>query len=147
MEALPHQGGQQCPVRGPAPAAPSLGEAPRVASQRDHHSLREEGNPGRYSLSQAQYVVQLPSRVRLFATPRTAAHQASLAFTISRSLLKLMSIESAMPSSPHVLSARRTFELELRGIWESHCSDSPSNEDSTNGHSTSSKIFSSSSHL
>ena len=39
------------------------------------------------------------SRVRLFATPWTAAHQASLSFTISRSLLKLMSIKSVMPSS------------------------------------------------
>ena len=40
------------------------------------------------------YVVfQLLSRVRLFVTPRTAARQASLSFTISWSLLKLMSIE------------------------------------------------------
>ena len=36
-------------------------------------------------------------------TPRTAAHQASLSFTISRSLLKLMSIESVMPSNYLVL--------------------------------------------
>ena len=36
--------------------------------------------------------------VRLSATPWTAAHQASLSFTISRSLLKLMSIELVMPS-------------------------------------------------
>ena len=34
------------------------------------------------------------SRVRLFVTPRTAARQASLSFTISRSLLKFLSIES-----------------------------------------------------
>ena len=39
-------------------------------------------------------VVQLLSRVRLFATPWTAARQVSLSFTISWSLLKLMSIES-----------------------------------------------------
>ena len=39
-------------------------------------------------------VVQLLSRVHLFVTPWTAAHQASLSFTISRSLLKLMSTES-----------------------------------------------------
>ena len=39
------------------------------------------------------------TRVRLFATPQTAAHQASLSFTISHSLLKLMSIESVMPSN------------------------------------------------
>ena len=37
------------------------------------------------------------SHVPLFETPRTAAHQASLFFTISQSVLKLMSIESVMP--------------------------------------------------
>ena len=44
-------------------------------------------------------VVQLLSRVQLFATPWTAAHQAFLSITISRSLLKLISIESVMPSN------------------------------------------------
>ena len=39
------------------------------------------------------------SRIRLFATPWIAAHQASLSITSSRSLLKLRSIESVMPSS------------------------------------------------
>ena len=43
------------------------------------------------------------SRVRLFATPWTAAHEASLSFTISWSLLKLMSIESVLPSNHLVL--------------------------------------------
>ena len=38
------------------------------------------------------------SRVRLFATPWTAAHQASLSFTISQSLLRLTAIESVIPS-------------------------------------------------
>ena len=42
--------------------------------------------------------VQLLSCVRLFATPRTAARQASLSIS-SRSLLKLMPIESVMPSN------------------------------------------------
>ena len=37
---------------------------------------------------------------QLFAAPWTAAHQASLSFTVSRSLLRLMSIESVMPSDP-----------------------------------------------
>ena len=50
----------------------------------------------------AVVVVQSLSHVQLFATPWTAAHQASLSFTISRSLLKLMSIESVMPSN-HLL--------------------------------------------
>ena len=44
-------------------------------------------------------VVQLLSCVLLFATPWTAAHQTSLSYTISWSLLKLMSIESVMPSN------------------------------------------------
>ena len=43
--------------------------------------------------------VQSFNYVWLFATPRTAAHQASLSITNSRSLLKLMSIESVMPSN------------------------------------------------
>ena len=44
-------------------------------------------------------VVQLSSYVWLSATPSTATHQASLSFTLSLSLLKLMSTESVMPSS------------------------------------------------
>ena len=48
-------------------------------------------------------VVQSLSHVRLLATPWTAAHQASLSFTVSQSLLKLMSIESVMPFSHLVL--------------------------------------------
>ena len=42
--------------------------------------------------------VQLLSHIRLFATPWTAARQASLSITNSQSLPKLMSIESVMPS-------------------------------------------------
>ena len=48
-------------------------------------------------------VVQLLSHVRIFATPWTAALQASLSFTIPQSLLKLMSIESVMPSNHLIL--------------------------------------------
>ena len=47
--------------------------------------------------------VQSLSRVRLFATPWTAAHQASLSITNSRSPPKLISIESVMPSSHLIL--------------------------------------------
>ena len=43
------------------------------------------------------------SRVRLFATPRTAARQASLSITNSWSLFKLMSIESVMPCNHFIL--------------------------------------------
>ena len=49
-------------------------------------------------------VVQSLSHVQLFVTPWTAAgNQASLPFTISKSLLKLMSIESVMPSKHLIL--------------------------------------------
>ena len=47
--------------------------------------------------------VQSLSRVRLFVTPWTAAHQASLSITNSRSLLKLMSMRLVMPSSHLIL--------------------------------------------
>ena len=48
-------------------------------------------------------VVQSLSHVQLFSSPWTAAHQASLSFTVSQSLLKLMSIESVMPSNHLIL--------------------------------------------
>ena len=48
-------------------------------------------------------VVQSLSRVRLFATPRTAARQAPLFFTIAWSLLKLVFIESVMLSNHLIL--------------------------------------------
>ena len=44
-------------------------------------------------------VVQLLGHVQLFATPWTAAYQASLSFTISWNLFRLISIESMMPSN------------------------------------------------
>ena len=47
--------------------------------------------------------VQLLSHVQLFATPWTAPHQASLSITNSRSLHKLMSIVSVMPSNHLIL--------------------------------------------
>ena len=47
--------------------------------------------------------VQSLNRVRLFATPWIAARQASLSITNSQSSLKLMSIESVMPSSHLIL--------------------------------------------
>ena len=77
-----------------------------------------------------------------FVTPLTAAHQASLSFTISQSLLKLMSIESVMPSnhlilchpllSPSVFPSIRVFfsESAVRIRWPKNWSFSisPSNE-------------------
>ena len=67
--------------------------------------------------------VQLLSRVWLFMTPWTAAHQASLSITNSWSLLKLMPIESVMPSNhvilccpflltPSIFSSIRVFSNE-----------------------------------
>ena len=88
-------------------------------------------------------VVQLLSCVWLFATPWTAARQASLSLAISQHLLKLMSIESVMPSShlilcrpllllPSVFASIRIFSNEsaLCIRWPKYWSFSvsPSNE-------------------
>ena len=54
-------------------------------------------------LDQWNGVIQLLSCVWIFVTPRTAAHQAPLSFTISWSLLKLISTESMMLSSHLIL--------------------------------------------
>ena len=91
------------------------------------------------------FVVQSLSCVWLFVTPLTAVCQASLSFTISQSLLKLMSIESVMPSShlilccpllflPSIFPSIRVFSNEsaLRIRWPKYWSFSfrisPSNE-------------------
>ena len=79
--------------------------------------------------------VQSLSHVWLFATPWTAARQASLSITNSRSLLKLMSIESVMPSNhlilchpllllPSILPSIRVFSSEsvLRIRWPKYWS-------------------------
>ena len=89
--------------------------------------------------------VQSLSRVRLFVTQWTAARQASLSITSSQSLLKLMSIESVMPSShlilchpllllPSIFPRMKVFSNEsiLRIRWQKYqsfsFSISPSNE-------------------
>ena len=54
-------------------------------------------------------VVQLLSRVQLFATPWTAACQAPLSFTVSQSLLKIMSIELVVLSSHLILCCSFSF--------------------------------------
>ena len=56
-----------------------------------------------YFVNQFLTSVQSLSHVRLFATPWTIACQASLSITNSPSLLKLMSIESVMPSNHLIL--------------------------------------------
>ena len=89
--------------------------------------------------------VQLLSRVWLFATPWTAARQVSLSITNSWSFLKLMSIESVMPSNelifgpplllqPSIFPSIRVFSNELALLirwpkyWSFSFSISPSNE-------------------
>ena len=66
-----------------------------------------------HHLSELLFVQSL-SCVQLFATPWTAACQASLSFTISQDLLKLMSIESVMPSNHLILS--RLFSSCLQSL-------------------------------
>ena len=62
----------------------------------------------------AVVIVQSLSCVQLFATPWAAARQASLSFTISWSLLKLMSIESVMPPNHLILCCPpSSFALNL----------------------------------
>ena len=90
-------------------------------------------------------LVQSLSHVRLFAIPRTTARQVSLSFTISQSLLKLMSIESMMLSNhlilchpllllPLIFSGIRVFSnesaLHIRWpkYWSFSFSISPSKE-------------------
>ena len=88
--------------------------------------------------------VQSLSRVQLFVTPWTATHQASLSFTVSQSLLRLVSIGSVMPPNylilyrpllqPSIFPSSRVFSnesvLHIRwpNYWGFSFSISPSNE-------------------
>ena len=89
--------------------------------------------------------VQSLSRVWFFVTPWTTAHQASLSFTLSWSLLKLKSIELMMPSNhlilchpllllPSIFPSIRVFSNELLlhmrypKYWDASLRISPSNE-------------------
>ena len=86
-------------------------------------------------LANEDQLVQSLSRVQLFVTPWTAACQASLSFTSSWNLLKLMSIESVMLSNhlilfclllflPSIISSIRVFTKEsvLRIRWPNYWS-------------------------
>ena len=105
---------------------------------RPSHSKRENRRNTHYC---SVVVVQLLSCVRLFATPLTAALQASLSFTVFQSSLKLTIIESVMPSnhilcrpllllsifpSMRVFSSELALHLRLAKCWS--FSISPSNE-------------------
>ena len=91
--------------------------------------------------------VQLLSRVQLFATPWTAAHQTSLSITNSWNLFKLMSIESVMTSnhltlchpfflppsifpSIGVFSNESVLHIRWPEYWSFNFNNSPSNEHS-----------------
>ena len=68
------------------------------------HSLMLGQNLNSFFFNQFIYfVIQLLSYVQLVAATWTAARQASLSFTVSWSLLKLMSIEPVMPSNHLIL--------------------------------------------
>ena len=90
-------------------------------------------------------VIQFPSHVQLFETLWTAAHQASLSLTISRSLPKFMSIELVVPSNhlilcgpllflPSIFPSIRVFSNETAlhitwlKYWSLSFSINPSNE-------------------
>ena len=73
--------------------------------------MKEEFGINRYLFSSIQFSsVQSLSRVQLFATPWTAAHEASLSIPNSRSLPKLMSVELVMPSN-HLIHCSPLFLL------------------------------------
>ena len=100
----------------------------------------------RFILSSVQFSsVQSLSHVRLFASPWTAARQASLSITNSQSLLKLMSIDSVIPSSHlnlcrlffllppippniRVFSSESTLRMRWPKYWSFSLSISPSSE-------------------
>ena len=106
---------------------------------------RRQGKTREADHSRLVVVVQLLSCIWLFVTPWTAAHQASLSFTVSRSFLRFVSIESVMPSNylilccsllflPPIFPSIRVFsnELVLHIRWPKYgsfsFSISPSNE-------------------
>ena len=114
----------------------------RGAWQAAVHGVKKESNT---TLATQFNSVQSLNRVQHFATPWTAAHQASLSITIFQSLPKLMSIESVMPSNhlilchpllllPSIFPRIRVFSKEsaLRMRWPKYWSFSfsinPSNE-------------------
>ena len=87
--------------------------------------------PNDLALLSPKFVVQLLNCVWLFATPWTTTRQASLSFTISQSLLKLMSIELVMPLNhlilcqpllllPSIISSiREAWQAAVHGVAKS----------------------------
>ena len=121
-----HSPGTRCAMemRRAMEMRPSDGAAPGRGQACSHDTLNS---------------VQSLIRVRLFATPWTAARQVSLSITNSRSLCKLMSIELVMPSSHLILchplfllppifpSIRSVLCIRRPKYWSFSFSVSPSN--------------------
>ena len=64
------------------------------------------------------FVAQLLSHVQLFVTPWTVAHQASLSFTISQSLLRFMSVKSVMLSNHLILCHLHLLFPQHQGLFQ-----------------------------
>ena len=111
----------------------------------NNSSFKNDKNTELVFRRQQILVVQSLSHVQVCAIPETAACQASLSFTISWSLLKLMSIELVIPSThlvlchpllllPSIFPSIRVFSNELAlhitwpKYWSFNFSISPSNE-------------------
>ena len=105
------------------------------------YALRRKGNTQSHQFSSVQWL----SHVWLFEIPRTAAHQASLSITNSQGSLKLMSIESEIPSNHLILCCpllllpsifpsikafynKSVFHIRWSKCWSFSFSISPSNE-------------------
>ena len=133
-----YQKPRKCPRRGPPTQCflwswyfkkRHLGLLPRLyeleSSEEGHRNLYVKSNSRDiFYLATLGSIVVLLSHVWLSVTPWTTAHQVSLSFTISRSLLKLMSIKSVMPSNrlllccpflllPSIFPSIRVFSNEL----------------------------------
>ena len=106
---------------------------------------KESDTTERLNWTESYVVFQLLSHVRLFVTPWTATHRASLSLTVSQSLIKLTSVDSVKPSNhlilclpllllPSIFPSIRVFSNESAlGIkwpkyWNFSFSISPSNE-------------------
>ena len=122
-----------------------LWERERGTWRRQPSESKGRSDPGKKIQVLILIVVQLLNHVQLFATSWTAACQASLSFTISQSLLKLLSIESVMPSNhlilscllfflPSVFPSIRVFSNELAlpirwsKYWSFSCRPNPSHD-------------------
>ena len=144
---------QKSPGKSEYPALRPWSMIQIFSSKRNHHSLEkwlipglEQGTLEDFVRSESKFSsAQLLSHVRLFASPWTAAHQASQSINNSRGLLKLMSIESVISYNhlilcrllllpPSIFPSNRVFTnesvLPIRGpkYWSFSFNISPSND-------------------